>query len=646
MNQDINEVPHFYFDEEIGKWISKEPSFLPNVIVISWGANADEMFNQFLSQLESFPVNIIAIDKNSTSQLTEELKSERIVACIACISQEALEEDSFHKMISTCKILILRKPEFRLFVQLDDGLTFDNLKVLAYRNKSVNELIESVHLSSQNKSDINVLIKSHLINLPRIQHRLNREQWESKWIKIVSFFTIALRFSLIITSIIILFLGMTLKNTLWIPLIYFSAGQLSFISLVNILTMGTRIKSGFLIRFMLVLLTFIPIYFFYLFLPFWTLNWLYFLAGGLIAFIMDCFGRSLIHWKKRNVEIDEILNNDMHKPQYPGHHSSIFLWKGPWFPKPNRVFISYSTRSDWGRQKAENLYSKFKKHNINCFFAPESIELGSSWRHRLKSELYTSNIFVMLLDEKTSNLGDTSKISEHWPARELAIASAHQSINGLPSIIIIYNGSLVQEDLPKDVHPYIKKVLSGCTNADISSLRLLKYEEDMEEKLTQELAKSYRWDAVSILPIKMAAVINLILMVPATILAVVGIIGSILLWVVLIGVLVMYLQHVSLLDWIQTHGFELSAFLMVTYILGFIIRLLAASGFEVWDKNSKGSFRWRLIETAILLWFCFQLGNRIHTIGLIYAVIALVFGIILGSFYLNMAAKVKGWIKS
>jgi len=40
-----------------------------------------------------------------------------------------------------------------------------------------------------------------------------------------------------------------------------------------------------------------------------------------------------------------------------------------------------------------------------------------------------------------------------------------------------------KNDIPKDTHPYIKKVLSGGTNAEISSLRVLQYEEGMEENL-------------------------------------------------------------------------------------------------------------------------------------------------------------------
>jgi len=651
-----NETPHIYFDDAIGKWISKEPSSLPDVLVVSWGAEPSEIFEQFLSKAESLPANIILIDKDHIHQLIENLESERVVACIGFISQEALEDKTFSNMVSTCNKLFLKKQEFRLFVQLVDGLTLDILKIEAKLNtkSAAGQLIESVNLPSKGKSDILKSLNIHLLNLPKIRHRLARERLENSWIKILSFFSVFIRLLFTTTPGMLLILGLIFKNQIWIPWMFFGAGQLSFISLLTLLTLGTHITSGVIFRWMLVPASLLLVYLLYLFSPFWTLYWTYFLAGGLTAALMDSIFRSIVQWERRNVEIDNLLKDDKHEPPSPSRRSFGFLWKGPWFPKPSRIFVSYSTRSIWGSSVAKYLHSYFKDLEIDCFFAPESIEPGSSWRHRLKSEFWTTNIFVQLLDNETAVQGKILKSSEHWPAIELAIASAHQSVSALPSIVIVCHPSMDPNDITEEVHPYIRKVLSGENDSEISSLRVIKLEEEPEEnfakELTNELAKSYRWDAVSILPIKIAAIFDLILMAPGTFLAMVGILGSIAIWVVMIAALVMYFQDESLANWLQLHGYEFGALLLAAYTLGFVIRLLAASRFEVWHQDSKSSTKWRLIETAILVGYCLRLTGAIHTIGLIYTIIALSFGVMLGSFYLQMSVKAKskpkGWVKS
>jgi len=164
-------------------------------------------------------------------QLLNELNSEGVIACIAFISQEALEDEYFNNLVTICNDLFLKRQEFRLVVQLVDGLTFDILKDSAIRNKesAAGQLIDSVHLSSQVRSDIPAtiqMLRNHLKNLPKIRHRLTRERWESRWIKILTFFTVILLLLFSITTGMFLLSGSVIKNTAWIPWMFFGAGQL------------------------------------------------------------------------------------------------------------------------------------------------------------------------------------------------------------------------------------------------------------------------------------------------------------------------------------------------------------------------------------------------------------------------------------
>jgi hypothetical protein len=518
-------------------------------------------------------------------------------------------------------------------------------------------LIDSVHFSHEHADDFAHtarLLQSHLLDLPRIRHRLAREWWESRWIKVSSIVVGSLRWLFLIAAVGLVILGAFSRSDPWDQWGYFGAGALVYVSLVDLLTLGTRIISGSFFRWILLLVPLLLLRF----LPAAALSsqWPFLLAGVMTAVLMDVSVRSLAQWKRRSLVVDRLLDGGRYGPLCPGRRSLGFLARGPWFPGRIRVFASYSERSDWGRKIAKELKNELSNLQIECFFAPDSIEPGSSWRHKLTDELRAASIVVQFLDKQSATFRPEVASNRHWPALELAAASAHQAICGLPAILVVCHPSMMPDTMPNDTHPYIYQVLSGSEGADESSLWVLKYEEGMARKFAQELSRKYRWQAVSILPIKMAAILEFLLMLPASLLCGIGVLGSIGIWLVLAAAMVMKIRGADPAEWLLLKGYGPGALMVATFWLGFILRLAVAAGLELWHQYAGNNFKWRIIEVAALIAVSFWLGLAAHGIVLVYAALSVAYGVLLGSYYLRLTMKGsfnmkpalerKAWIKS
>ncbi len=648
MTDSPDNTPHFYFDEKAQRWISVERSALAKVLVFSWHAPADSMAEQINAQVKALAAELFGVPKDRVVEHLGDLASGDTVACVLFLSPAALEDPSLHQLVAASVTLFQTRPEFRLFVQLADSLTFEKLKSAAQEgNEAAHALIDSVHFSKQGGDafgDTARRLQNHLLDLPRIQHRLARERSESKGIALLSLAVGFLRWFLLVAAALLLLPGILPADDRWDGLRCFATGQLSYLGLLTLLTSLTRVAAGFFLRWAFSLGPLILIWM----LPradFWS-QWPFVAVGILTAFVLDVGMRSLAQWKRRSVQIKDLLPGDASRVPCPGRRPLKYLATGPWFPGRSRVFVSYSERSNWGHDAAENLHTSLERLHIDCFFAPSSIEHGSSWRHRLASELCTASVFIQFLDDTTARLKPGVALDQHWPALELAGASTHQAIGALPSIIIVRHPNLRSDTMPTDTHPYIRRVIAGAGDAEDSSLWVLQDEEGMVAKLAQELSRRYRWQAVSILPIKAAAVLELLLMPPALLLGLLGVLGSVGIGLALIAGLVMWIRGAGLVDWLLQHGYAAPVLVLAAYWLGFILRLGAASRLEIWHRDSGASFKWRLLEAAALGGLSFWLGLTAEPLALACAGVAIPFGFLLGSHYLRRASEGKGWTLS
>jgi hypothetical protein len=646
---DAGESPQFYFDPETAKWHSAERSVLPKVLILSCRPQPGATAEQMLAGASSLPANVVPITLAGIPDILDDLASGRIAACVLLLSTRGLADVSLAKLVSICGKLFRTDPEFRLFVQLTDGLTFETLKAMALqKHPSASALIDSVHFSSDirdDPGDMMRLLQGYLLELPKIRHRLTRERWEFKWAKILSVLVGAFRWLFVLTTLALLVIGASAgnwKDSRWSPWLCFGVGQLLWVSLLMLVTLGTRLTSGLVFRLTLLLGPLIYL------LPMARLasQSLFLWAGFLAGVTMDVCVRSLARWRRRPLLIERLLGGDHPEPLLLGRRSPAFLANGPWIPGQIRVFVSYSEKSDWGRRLAQDLHTELDRRHVACFFAPKCIEHGSSWRHRLTTELRDATTFVQFLDDQTASHWRDAALNEHWPAVELAAAAAHQAMGGLPSVIVVCHPDMTPGALPEETHPYIRQVLDGAGDAIESSLWVVQDKEGIPETLAQELSKRYRWQAVSILPIKLAAVLELILMLPAMPLCMLGVFGSVGIWLAAIAAFAMQARGVRLLDWLLQNGYGPLALMLAAFWLGFVVRLAAASRLETWDKASGSSFGWRLLEGALLAGCCFFLVRPAHAIVTIYAALVVALGIMLGSHYMRRTLEGRGWTRS
>jgi hypothetical protein len=125
-----------------------------------------------------------------------------------------------------------------------------------------------------------------------------------------------------------------------------------------------------------------------------------------------------------------------------------------------------------------------------------------------------------------------------------------------------------------------------------------------------------------------------------------GALGSVVIWIGVAAVLVMWMQGASLVRWLEARDLGTVGFLCSAFWLGCILRLGVASRFEVWHKASGSSSVWRLLESAAFLGFCTVLGRTASAISVVIALLCFAFGVMTGSHYLRRTADGGGWAPS
>ena len=83
------------------------------------------------------------------------------------------------------------------------------------------------------------------------------------------------------------------------------------------------------------------------------------------------------------------------------------------FDNKKDVFISYSSKE---QHIAEKVKQKLEFNDISCWMAPESIPAGSDYTKEISSAIKNSEVFVLVLSEKSQN--------SNWVHKELTMATS------------------------------------------------------------------------------------------------------------------------------------------------------------------------------------------------------------------------------
>jgi len=114
------------------------------------------------------------------------------------------------------------------------------------------------------------------------------------------------------------------------------------------------------------------------------------------------------------------------------------------------LFLSYTRRSEWGKQLAQKLNSKFQTLQSESFLDVKNIQSGSNWRQALNNAFGKTNVFISLIDEIS--------LSRIWPAAEIECALGVEDTYSLPRIIVLKKKGLEIEEI-KGIFPVFQEIL-------------------------------------------------------------------------------------------------------------------------------------------------------------------------------------------
>lgn len=246
--------------------------------------------------------------------------------------------------------------------------------------------------------------------------------------------------------------------------------------------------------------------------------------------------------------------------------------------EPN-IFISYSTRSNWGTSACQALASMLRGLNAVYFRDAEHIPHGSSWRAVLNSRVAVATTLISITDPESA--------ASRWPAAEMETALAGRQLTGRPEIIVLIPPEPFVTDAR--VLPVYKEVLARSSDVPAAmgdAVSVVRLRENTLRNLTSQL-QPYVYHAPGLLPSGLTALMTL----GALFLGTLGFIGG---WLGQYGIAFVAVLPVSRTARALLPGgaSAIAILLASAYALGFCLRLIAAYAYEVNIEDSRKQ-RWR-----------------------------------------------------
>lgn len=629
-----------FYTDRTGKTRSADPEKLPYVLVFAWDTESRGIADKLCALETSFPAIVHTVEEVKVHESLLDVVGGDVLACVLFVTRAAIGRPSFDEVVKACTGEITLRPDFRLFVHLVGGLTFDDLMKIKNEwpnpDNPVEALIDSVHIPSyldKNPYETSVrLLQNYLSELPQFRNRVTFEAWKNQLNAPIKWFFYVLILQMIVSTGILALFGTKLINSDLFPWLLFGLGQLLFLSTLALFSLSTRLVSNFLSRCILAVM---PVIWFNIIpLAVITPHWMYLLAGFFTGAITDVAWRMLIRLERKQcvVQLRHESNMPLNVP-VPGKRYFHFLLNGPIFPQHVHVFISYSESSPWSAAVAVNLHNELAKLHITSFFAPDSIEPGSSWRYRLQDEIGRCTVFIFLLDEVSA--------TKRWPEAELRAASLLQFKSGLPAIIVLHHLGMNHNTIQHIASNHVLALLQHSSDAEPSLLRIIEHASGKESLFAQSISKKYQWQAVSVIPVYLASFLELPFLLIGSLLSYLGVLGSFVVWATMATIVWFKLHGIDPVSWLGQHQLISWFFLLSAYLLGFSARLALGVWFEMryrlpgMERIASIATGWKKLEVIVLLFLCISLLTSTSYMGLVYAAITCALGIVLGSFYIE-----------
>lgn len=179
----------------------------------------------------------------------------------------------------------------------------------------------------------------------------------------------------------------------------------------------------------------------------------------------------------------------------------------PWLNQPmDRIFLSYTHASTWGRETAERVMGSFSPtQRERVFLDRNAIGLGTSWCDRLNLELARATVVVAFIDQVS--------VGRPWPEAEIMAALESRIRTGLPSIAVVI-GPVLAESLDQGALPASTGVgLRSVLTTSPTTSRAISVIDGREARIAERLADALQRNAfvsTAVLPVLVSDLVRLV----------------------------------------------------------------------------------------------------------------------------------------
>jgi hypothetical protein len=588
----------------------------PLIFLFSWNQHNARL----ISMLQNLPANIISISPTTAPSIIGQMSNPEVVACVFVLSPDAFMDPLFEQALLACRKELSYRKEFRLFVHLSD-ISRQQLIEMAHSNPTAADLLDSVHIGESSSQDqtTNLIqsVEQYLRQLPVIQDYLKYEQWKRISIGVVPLLSLAF---LVFLGVGWIQLAMHTQETLesdLLPWILVTIGATFYSSFLAVFSFGSTLQTGSFLRWGMALF------------PLWIIssipssklvdNWLFLIAGFCVGFLMDLSRRMWAQFQREQIPVTPPEDDGSESGKgIVGKWRFQMLTTTPVLSADPSVFISYSRASLWGSSTASALHKALKSNGIPCFLDAENIAEGTSWRHKIQQAIGKASVIVSVQDSITA--------PRHWPSAELNAAIRSQKYCGLPSIIILRDATLASGTCSSNQVSLLDTLLTQRGEVDPTLLRIIDFKPDTPTRLAGGLSN---FEPASIINPTLGAILRYFLVPIRVALAALGAVGP---GVSTFSGIVWFVSHlagINVVKWLNESGLSIPTMLLAAFWLGFVIRLVFASRFELRVRDAHHVFWYHLGVVFVLLWILrYILPTQAH-LSILFASTIVGFGFLL-----------------
>jgi hypothetical protein len=603
---------------------------LPKILLFAWDRHRlDEI--GFSYALHHLPAALVVVSPSKVPAAIQQMARPAVIACLFVVSREAFTDSTFPESVRACLNQLSARKEFRLFVHLD-GITKHDLLAFANSIPAAADLLDSVHIGESSEEEeyeqLVEHIEKHLQQLPEILDYLKYETWKHMAVGLSPLLNIAF---LVTIGYGCWRLAVHREETLesiWLPWILATIGACCYLSFLAVCSFGSTLRSGNVFRwgmaiFPLWIINFIPS-------SKLLANWQFLLAGFGAGILLDSSRRMWAMMRRMKIPIVPSQETSAsQKVTHSGGRQWQMLTTAPVLEVEPRVFISYSRASQWGSATAASLHTAIKAAGVASWLDADGIAEGISWRHKLQEAIGKSNVFIAVQDSLTA--------SRHWPCAELNAAMQSQAYCGLPSVIIVRDSTLMKHTENKS--DLLDGLLYQEGEVDPTLLRIIDFKPDTIRNLALGLVN---FSPACVMNPTVSTIINTFIGPMKVALAAIGSIGPGLVIAVFFIGCVLRLFGLKIEDWIFAQSVGPACMIGVGFFLGFTMRLVFASRFELRLKDAPIVFWSHLWATLVLFWAGKSLVSHVAPLTIFVAILLAGFGFLLACDFVSKSLPGSG----